>query len=425
MVLIFLFHSLQALCKIYYFVQQTSYTASVVLLTIISVERYIAIMYPLRAKQLFTFHRLKVAQVIMWLLLAAYNCPQLIIFDIVPVWSSSTNTTVEFCYLTAGMTFMRIYNTSNFIVFYVVPFILMSIMYSKIATALWISGTDMNPAMNQQLTQHPPHNGTTRFSMPNRRFRYGTDVTLVSFKKNTIPPDEAGVAFECKNTEKQREFNNILLVNETADPIQNRGDSTSTETTTYDFLSEGFYSDAESEYGDAENNYRVHTTPPFNRKSSNKSNLSRKSSDNGKKISKHKHNQKVKYGVMRFTGKQLMDKRSHPSVKSCDSSNSYSSDRIRSKSTSRIPKTNSIKILQARRKVIRMLVAIVITFAVCVLPHHVRVLMTYWGTIHSSLFTPISVLILYLNSGMNPIVYALLSGTFRRSLRELFLCRRS
>ena len=84
--------------------------------------------------------------------------------------------------------------------------------------------------------------------------------------------------------------------------------------------------------------------------------------------------------------------------------------------------------LLARRKVIRLLIAVIVSFATCVLPYHIRVLWQTWSEPHlsfwTSLLTPITFVLFYLNSGLNPILYAFLSDNFRRSLRELLLCGR-
>ena len=53
----------QVMCKLYFFVNYLAYTASILLLVVIAVERYIAIMHPLRSRGYFTAPRLLVAQV--------------------------------------------------------------------------------------------------------------------------------------------------------------------------------------------------------------------------------------------------------------------------------------------------------------------------------------------------------------------------
>ena len=90
--------------------------------------------------------------------------------------------------------------------------------------------------------------------------------------------------------------------------------------------------------------------------------------------------------------------------------------------------------LVARRRVIRLLIAVVLAFAVCVLPSHMLQLWLLFrnveymttSTFHKIL-PAVTYLILYSNSALNPILYAFLSDNFRKSLKDLFggLKRRS
>ena len=80
--------------------------------------------------------------------------------------------------------------------------------------------------------------------------------------------------------------------------------------------------------------------------------------------------------------------------------------------------------LVARRRVIRLLIAVVLTFAVCVLPAHLYQLWLQFGSGHTlstahKILPAITYLILYSNSALNPILYALLSDNFRKSLKDL------
>lgn len=61
-----------------------------------------------------------------------------------------------------------------------------------------------------------------------------------------------------------------------------------------------------------------------------------------------------------------------------------------------------------------------VAFAVCNLPFHARKMWQYWSPHYhgnsnfSAIFTPLTVLCTYFNSGVNPLLYAFLSKNFRR-----------
>ena len=57
------FSLLQVMCKLYYFFENFCFCSSVLLLAAIAVERYIAVMHPLRVRGMFTTRRMHVAQV--------------------------------------------------------------------------------------------------------------------------------------------------------------------------------------------------------------------------------------------------------------------------------------------------------------------------------------------------------------------------
>ena len=83
--------------------------------------------------------------------------------------------------------------------------------------------------------------------------------------------------------------------------------------------------------------------------------------------------------------------------------------------------------LASRRKVIRLLISIVGSFAACMLPHHIRLLYEMYAprgipSFTQQLIPPFTFLFFYLNSALNPILYAFLSDNFRKSLREVCGC---
>ena len=85
-----------------------------------------------------------------------------------------------------------------------------------------------------------------------------------------------------------------------------------------------------------------------------------------------------------------------------------------------------------RRKLIRMLLVVVITFALCNLPHHVITILWYsrnelnWTPPRSMIFIAFHAeILLYLNAALNPLVYGFLHGKIRYVIFKRFLSNRS
>jgi len=63
--------NVQVLCKAYYFVQAMSYAASVCILTVISLERFVAIIYPMHSRRLHSMSLLRATIIGVWIVAAA------------------------------------------------------------------------------------------------------------------------------------------------------------------------------------------------------------------------------------------------------------------------------------------------------------------------------------------------------------------
>lgn len=117
---------------------------------------------------------------------------------------------------------------------------------------------------------------------------------------------------------------------------------------------------------------------------------------------------------------------------------SFRSDRIDLKQSTANYTTNPIlnigpyhsqALIRTWRKVIKLLVAVVLCFALCNLPLHFRKMLSYYYNGYSSisdyalLATPITNLLTYLNSALNPLLYSFMSHNFRLCVRDVLACR--
>ncbi|XP_017086382.1 allatostatin-A receptor isoform X2 [Drosophila eugracilis] len=81
---------------------------------------------------------------------------------------------------------------------------------------------------------------------------------------------------------------------------------------------------------------------------------------------------------------------------------------------------------KGKRRVTRMVVVVVLAFAICWLPIHVilvlKALNLYGGSHLSVIIQIISHVVAYTNSCINPILYAFLSDNFRKAFRKVVWC---
>ncbi|ELT90112.1 hypothetical protein CAPTEDRAFT_34777, partial [Capitella teleta] len=284
-------HLGKVMCKLYFVVQVASYTASLLLLTLISVERYFAIIHPILSKRLTGMRRMRVAAVAVWVVSIAYSSPSLLaehisltVPEAIPNGNDTRNVTYEFCHDPAVLD-VKIFVLVNFVLMYLVPLIMMTFVYTRISILLWKTSHFGGVTMDEEIS-------------PN---------------SEELPTSRPGSILSKKN-----------------------------------------------------------------------SNSSSLPSRNGT----------TKVG-----------------------------------STKKTPRPSNPFI--ARRKVIRLLIAVVVSFALCVLPHHIRLLIHIWlskeKTHTDNIMVPVTFLIFYFNSCLNPFLYAFLSDNFRKAFREIvwFQCFRT
>lgn len=325
------------MCKIYYFMWNLSYTVSILILTAIAVERYIAIRFPLKARGCFTSKRLILTQVGIWLIAGIYSTPYILIFDTISTVDTDGQV-LQYCFYRNRWINMKIYSTANFVAWYSVPLLIMTAIYYCISKVLWKTSSVYRFTSTSKTT-----------CKPSEKYAY------------TSSSQSSGLASQLIK---------LRGVNDTdCDVIQNEPISSLKSSRAYTINRIGKSS---STYSPKGNFFRVTSF-----------------------ISRNENSNMTKPAP----------------VDPC--------------------RLSSMKVVRGRRKVIRLLIAVVVLFALCVLPHHIRLLLKWWeikSALDAGIFSPISFLILYSNSAFNPILYALFSANFRKSFKEFnplrFLRRR-
>jgi len=190
------------MCKLLYFVQSLNYICSVVILTVISLERYLAINHPMLNRRFARTRTVRGAvATAVWLTSVLYSLPHLIAYDTIHVERQATvslddaQTTASvlvdsdvFCYNTRPIV-TRVYIFVNFAALYVTPLTLMTVVYARISVVLWQSGSQ-SAAANCQLSSEAQRTRTARGgSLRNPSFIRDTSSAAPSTSRpGQLPP---------------------------------------------------------------------------------------------------------------------------------------------------------------------------------------------------------------------------------------------
>lgn len=424
------------ICKMNKFVESVNVTASMLLLELIAVERYIVIKHPLKARSLFTLYKMYFAQFFVWLVSCVYNTPYLLMWDTVTtleqydkelVWETNC------LFLEAFRESIQIYYICSFIIWYVLPLMVMSLLYGKIARTLWKTSAQNNVfVLRKRIGSAASGDGgdTTGSTLASSQM---SDPAIQS-----LPP---GVPANCGG-KCERGDASVKIGCDIAATRNSRSHATTTthsgrQTFTW---SGGGIRDAKKNgfikpNGGSSNGKaaflkdRHHIT-----RSTSDSDSDENSSEN--LVFDNKHDDSVvRHGDVRIPTRQngrlstSMPASSQRSVKRSMPPSSQATEKRESQTSAvnhcRYRVTSQRE--ASRRRVIRLLLAVLITFALLVLPNHLRLIVTSLTAVPrfftgQAFITPVCQTLLYLNSAMNPILYCLLSQSFRQSIKEVMSC---
>ena len=122
--------SASILCKLGMYCRGVSHAVSVLSLALITVERYIAIVFPLKSTMLDQSRIRFSLSLLTWIIPVIFGCPYILFAKVITVDDHS------FCRLSWIGSGLTIYNVSGIVVFYCTPFILIIILFTRIVKAL-------------------------------------------------------------------------------------------------------------------------------------------------------------------------------------------------------------------------------------------------------------------------------------------------
>ncbi|KAL9929235.1 trissin receptor isoform 2-T4 [Glossina fuscipes fuscipes] len=380
------------MCRMYQFVHSLSYTASIFILVVICMERYFAIVHPITCKQILTAARLRIVILTVWITSAVYSTPKFVFSKTIKNVHTISGQEEEICVLDRKMFNSKLLDMINFVLLYVIPLLVMMILYTKIAVALWRSSQGLTHQLAQQENSMGLHNSMYQHHHHHHHHHH---------RQHQQNPHLCG----------QQSLSTSLNISGSDDGGNSGGGSNDISVDAIT-LSRKLSS---SKYEKRAGNATLHIIESQVTLDSDRPVVSA-----CRKTSFYNHNHLHHY---HHSHQQSEYQNSTQAINTTSRHNVHSGQRV-----THISHSSSNNVLRARRGVVRMLIIFVLTFALCNLPYHARKMWQYWSHSYrgdsnfNALFTPLTFLVTYFNSGINPLLYAFLSRNFRKGMRELLMC---
>ncbi|XP_070556012.1 trissin receptor-like [Ptychodera flava] len=221
----------EVICKVYQFTKGMTTSVSISLLTVISVERYIAITLPMHSRRILTLARMRVAIVIVWFIGVGYNAPNLHLYGTVVYVDNVTVYCQIKDYTAENLRLLTIYGNVSMCLWYFAPLLTMFILYSLIARRLWISSgkghmalsetpkaqQQLNNKKEQKCTRHQkyrsvPFTGKVIISLPRGKpVRPSRDLSDISGSDVSSVSSEEGHREKLSKDFRQNLPNHVLF----------------------------------------------------------------------------------------------------------------------------------------------------------------------------------------------------------------------
>ncbi|XP_037710893.1 trissin receptor isoform X1 [Drosophila subpulchrella] len=383
------------LCRMYQFVHSLSYTASIFILVVICMERYFAIVHPITCKQILTAARLRMVIVTVWITSAVYSTPKFVFSKTIKNIHTQDGQEEEICVLDREMFNSKLLDMINFVLLYVMPLLVMTVLYSKIAIALWRSSRGLTP----HVAQHHQHQQPQQASCQDGGMGMGMHNSMYHHHQH-------------HHHQMHHQLPSAASAATSAGSAPQPGGG----------VGGGGGGGPGSSLASA---------------GSSTTSLSRKQSSKYEKRG-------VSITESQLDNCKVSLEADRPIVSACRKTSFYHHSHAHHQRSGGATggggvgggvaggashmSHSSSNVLRARRGVVRMLIIFVLTFALCNLPYHARKMWQYWSRSYrgdsnfNALLTPLTFLVTYFNSGVNPLLYAFLSRNFRKGMKELLLC---
>ncbi|XP_020806928.1 trissin receptor isoform X2 [Drosophila serrata] len=390
------------LCRMYQFVHSLSYTASIFILVVICMERYFAIVHPITCKQILTAARLRMVIVTVWITSAVYSTPKFVFSKTIKNIHTQDGQEEEICVLDREMFNSKLLDMINFVLLYVMPLLVMTVLYSKIAIALWRSSRGLTP----HVAQH--HHQNQHQQVQSGQSGQDNGMGL----HNSMYHHQHHHHHHHMNPHQHHQLSSAVASTAGAGAGGGIGGGTG---------------------GGGAGGGGGAAGPGSSLASAGSSTTS---------LSRKQSSKYEKRGVS-ITESQVSLEADRPIVSACRKTSFYHHSHAHHQRLGNVGggggsgvsvagathmSHSSSNVLRARRGVVRMLIIFVLTFALCNLPYHARKMWQYWSRSYrgdsnfNALLTPLTFLVTYFNSGVNPLLYAFLSRNFRKGMKELLLC---
>jgi hypothetical protein len=503
------------MCKLFYFVQSLAYSCSIIILTVISLERYVAIRHPMFSRRFNRTCFVRGAVVGgVWVVSAAYSLPLFITYDTILVPSSkppelptvgSSGSNVdetismsaaeaasppsggeEFCVSRSLNNAHRVYVVVNFVLLYVAPLLLMTCVYARISVVLWRSGSSQSASSSacgsapKLLGCSAGKNGcrsksiaaamlttTAAAAMTGSAIAHGRAGSLPAELLISVLPAAAdhrsgkrSVNSTPKIGDRPRTPTGVEMAKAavpasaaattrlrlTGDAASTRAASLARSELEITHLRSAIVNGRHDKLLMIPSPYLPAAEPENRQSTENEPGLHPKpvaAEASGEANELRPDTVVIRVGSnggnagsagSSFPSSPVTDGNAIAVPQSAFGGSRTSltpmsgASRCRSGSscannTSGESAASGHSPLIARRKVVRLLVAIVSSFAICMLPHHVRLQWQEWSaddhySVEHMYVPPVTTLIFYVNSCLNPLLYALISDRFRKAFAE-------